>query len=102
MSKFTVADVVQNAMAEDPVKLQTALHDVLMDKVQSAVLAKRDEMINNYYTSPEDDEDELDDEELEDDEDSENDEDDFDEEDFEEVDLDDEDFSEEDEDEENQ
>lgn len=88
MTKYTVADIVQNALAENPAEASKALNDVMLDKIADHLEVKRQEAVDRFFnadsTGPEDEEEnedeDLDDDDFdEDDDDSEYDEDDDDE-----------------------
>lgn len=67
MTKFTAADVVQNALANKPADLQDSLHNVMLDKIRDHIEAKRVEMANLFYNKEDGENEGPEDEELEDD-----------------------------------
>lgn len=80
-TKYTVADVVQAAIEKNPLEMQKAVSQLMLDRVAAIVDAKREQLVNSYYNAGSEDDENKEEEELEELEDDENEEeeDDFDE-----------------------
>lgn len=57
----TVQDLVQHALSGDALKASDAFNGVIVDRIASAIDAKKIELAQSYFASEQDDEDEVED-----------------------------------------
>lgn len=69
MSKFSIADMVQNSLSDKPADMKNSFADAMLDKIRDHLEAKKQDLVDQFYNKdteddPEDtevdDEDELD------------------------------------------